>query len=140
MWSRSLRSSHHNTLRDITYHTLLVDDASSRLEERCSSTSFNHPGNVYHPNFTNGKPACFDVSIWNTMQPSYIVPISTLAGAAAFAGEEEKYTHHQADVEAAGKCCYSLIVETFGFKKKPASLATLGIIASKTMICLSLAV
>ena len=52
---------------------LLVDDAGSRLEERCSST-FNHPGDVYHPNFTNGKLAYFDVFIWNTKQPLYIIP------------------------------------------------------------------
>ena len=31
------------------------------------------------------------------MQPLYIIPSSTLAGAAAFAGEEEKDAHHQAD-------------------------------------------
>ena len=72
------------------------------LRERCSSTSFNRPGDVYHPNFTNAKPAYFEVSIWNTMQPSYIIPSSNLAGADAFAGEEEKDAHHQMDVEAAG--------------------------------------
>ena len=33
------------------------------------------------------------------MQPLYIIPSSTLAGAAAFAGKEEKDAHHQADVE-----------------------------------------
>ena len=49
------------------------------------------------------------------MQPSYIVPSSTLAGAAAFAGEEEKDAHHQANVDAAGGSFYPLIVETLGF-------------------------
>ena len=62
----SLQSRCHNALQDIISHTLLVD-AGSRLKERCSSTSFNRPGYVYHLNFTNGKPAYFDVSIWNTM-------------------------------------------------------------------------
>ena len=95
----------------IVYHTLLVDDTDSRLEERCSSTYFNHLGDVYHLNFTNDKPTYFDVSIWNTMQPSYIIPSSTLAGAAAFAGEEEKDTHHQANVEAADGCFYPLILK-----------------------------
>ena len=89
----SLRSRRHNALRDIIYHTLLVDDAGSRIEERCRSTSFNRHGDVYHSNFTNSKPAYFNVSIWNTMQPSYIIPSSTLAGAAAFAGEKEKDAH-----------------------------------------------
>ncbi|XP_062518264.1 uncharacterized protein LOC134193447 [Corticium candelabrum] len=128
----SLRSRCHNAIRDIVYHTLLVDDAGSRVEECCSSTSFNRPGKVYHPNFTNGKPAYFDVSIWNTMQPSYIIPSSTLAEAAAFAEGEEKDAHHQADVEAANGCFYPLIVEMFD-SWTPASLATLRIIASKTM-------
>ena len=96
----SLRSRRHNALRDIIYHMLLVDDAGSHLEEHCSTTSFNRPGDVYRPNFTNGKPAYFDVSIWNTMQPSYIIPASTLAGAAAFTGEEEKDAHRQTNVEA----------------------------------------
>ena len=99
-----------NALQDIIYHTLLVDDAGSCLEKRCSSTSFNRLGEVYHLNFTNSKPACFDVSIWNTMQPSYITPSSTLAGAAVFAGEEEKDAH-----QSPGGCFYRLIVETFGF-------------------------
>ena len=49
------------------------------------------------------------------MQSLYIIPSSTLAGAAAFAGEEEKGAHHQADMEAAGRCFYPLIVEMFGF-------------------------
>ena len=66
------------------------------------------------------------------MQPLYIIPSSTLAGAAAYAGEEEKDAHHQADIEAADGCFYPLIVETFGFWT-PASVATLRIIASKTI-------
>ena len=44
------------------------------------------------------------------MHPSYIIPSSTLAGAAAVAGEEGKDAHHHA-----GGCFYPLIVETFGF-------------------------
>ena len=63
------------------------------------------------------------------MQPSYFVPSSTLAGAAAFAGEEEKDAHHQADVEAACGCFYALIVEMFGFWTL-ASLATLALYKS----------
>ena len=97
----SLQSRSHNALRDIIYHMLLVDDVGPRLEEHYSSTSFNHPGDVHHPNFTISKPAYFDVSIWNTMQPLYIIPSSTLAGAAAFAGEEEK--------DAAGRGSYRRI-------------------------------
>ena len=65
------------------------------------------------------------------MQPLCIIPSSTLAGAAAFAGEEEKDAHHQADVEAAGGCFYHLILKCLVWT--PASLATLRIIASKTM-------
>ena len=57
------------------------------------------------------------------MQPSYIITSSTLAGAAAFAGEKKKDAHHQADMEASGVCFYPLIVETFGFWT-PSSLAT----------------
>ena len=118
----SLRSRRHNALRDITRYLLmmLVHALRSVAVALLSIVLGMH---VYHPNFTNGKPAYFDVSIWNTMQPSYIIQSSNFAGAAAFAGEEEKNAHRQTDVKAADGCFYPLIVETFVFWTL-ASLAT----------------
>ena len=100
----SLRSRRHNALHDIIYHTLLVDDAGSRLEERCSSTSFNRPRDVYHPNlqtaswlilmFPVGIPCSLrtlhHLQLW--LELLHLLEI------------KKKDAHHQADVEAASGC------------------------------------
>ena len=62
------------------------------------------------------------------MQATYIQKSSTIVGAAAYAGEEEKHIHHKAEVAAAGELVYPLVVESFGFCT-PTSLAVLKTIA-----------
>ena len=114
-------------IQDVIFHALLVDDDCACLEQRCRVESYNRPGDVYHLNFTNGQPAYFDISVWNTMQTTYILKSSTITDA----GEEEKDIRHEAEVAAMGGLFYPLVVESFGFWT-PTSLAVLKAIASKT--------
>ena len=48
------------------------------------------PGDIYHPDFINEKPAFFDVTVRNSLQSCYGVTCATSAGTAALAGEGEK--------------------------------------------------
>ena len=63
------------------------------------------------------------------MQATYILKSSTIAGAAAYGGEEEKDIRHEA---ATGGLFYPLVVQSFGFWT-PTSLAVSKTIASRTM-------
>ena len=89
---------------------------------------------IYHPDFINGKPAFFDITVRNSLQPSYIVAAATSAGAAALAGEMEKDAYHEDAVAAAGGQFFPLALETLGYWT-PSTLKTLKIIASKTTTC-----
>ena len=127
----SLRSKRHDALRDIIYHALLVDNEGAQLEQRCGPDSTSRPGEIFHPDFADGRPGYFDVSIRITMQPAYVAKSAISAGAAAMAGEEEKDHRHDSKVNAAGGYFYPIIVESFGLWTS-SSLATLKVIASKT--------
>ena len=50
----------------------------------------SRPGDVFHPDFQQGRPAYFDITIRNSLQSSYISMSAREAGAAALAGESEK--------------------------------------------------
>ena len=49
---------------------------------------------IYHPDFTLGRPAYFDLSVRYTTQPSFISAAASKAGVAAAAGEEAKDDHY----------------------------------------------
>ena len=83
---------HHDALCDVIFNTLLVDDCRCRSEQNCSRDSRKRPGNIFHPNFQHGLPAYFDVTVRNSLQPSYLVQAACYAGAAAQAGEDESLT------------------------------------------------
>ena len=59
-------------------------------------------GDVYHPDFSQGKPAYFDMSVRNSFGPSHIINAASEAGAVAEAGESEKDLRHDDKVTAAG--------------------------------------
>ena len=65
---------------------------------------------MYHPDFCQGCPAFFDVSVRNTLSPSFI----SQASVSAAAGEALKDKQHKANVVATAGQFYPLIVETFG--------------------------
>ena len=74
-----------------------------------SGDNQSQPGDLYHFDFCQGCPAFFDVSVRNTLSPSFISQASFSAGAA---GEALKDKQHEANVVAAGGQFYPLIVET----------------------------
>ena len=109
-----LRIKRHDAVCDVIYHCLLEENAGTRREQGCSTLSFDRPGDVYHPDFSQGKPAYFDVSVRNSFGPSHIINAASKAGVAAEAGECEKDLRHDENVAAAGGIFYPLIVETYG--------------------------
>ena len=62
---------------------------------------FDRPGDIYHPDFTQGRAAYFDVSIRNSFNPSQIINAANEAGAATKFGESEKDNRHDNNVTAA---------------------------------------
>ncbi len=108
------RIRRHDSLRDIVYHALKVDNQNVKIEQSTGGPSNTRPGDVYHPDFDNGKPAFFDVSICNTLQPGKISTAAVSAGAIAEQGEMSKDSKHLQSVEAVGGSFYPLVVETMG--------------------------
>ena len=50
-------------------------------------------GDVFHPDFEQGLPTYFDMTVRNSLQPLYIPQAAQLAGVAAEAGEKEDCRH-----------------------------------------------
>ena len=125
-----LRIKCHDALSEVVWHTLLMDNKGALREQRCGTNNNNHPGDVFHPDFSFGKPGYFDVSVRNSFQSQFLSRASEHPGAAGEAGELDKDDKHEKDVTATGGLFFPLIVETFGIWT-PNSLRTLKIIASK---------
>ena len=131
--SGSLRNKRHNALCDIIFHCLRSNNSGTRREQRCTSENQSRPGDVFHPDSLQGRPAYFDLSVRNSLQPSYIIFSANTAGTAAAAGEMEKDHHHLLNVECTGSLFYPLVVETFGLWSS-SSLEVLKDITRKTTI------
>ena len=116
---------------DIIWHALQIDNKAARREQTCSGSSRACPGDIFHPDFADGSPAFFDVTVRNTVQAKYVCEAAEMAGAAAMAGEIEKNYKHKDSVLKCGGQFFPLAVEFFGFWT-PASLQTLRTIANKT--------
>ena len=56
-----------------------------------------------------GKPAYFDVSVRNSLQPQFLCRAASLAGAAGEAGEMAKDARHEEGVIAATGCCFVFV-------------------------------
>ena len=127
------RICRHDALCNIVFHTLSQDNPNVRREERIWGESGDHPGDIYHPDFANGRSAYFDISVRNTLQPGNLNRSSVNAGAAAVVGEIKKDQKHEAHVERAGGRFYPLVMETLGVWT-PSSLSTLCTIAARSTI------
>ena len=130
---RALRTKRHNALRDIIFHHVLSDNSDCKLEQGCSSSNYKIPGDIFHPDFLDGRSGYFDVTVRNSMLPQFISPAASQPGAAAEAGEKEKDGKHNDDVTKAGSMFYPLVLETLGFWS-PHSLKTLKVIAKRAAI------
>ena len=126
-----LRIQRHNALRDIVYHALRMDNPGVGTEQRCQGDHQDRPGDIFHPDFQYGRPAYFDITVRNTLQPAFLAEGAIRPGVAAEAGEAAKDLHHAAAVEQAGRVFLLLAVESFDVWT-PHSIETLKRIAART--------
>jgi len=82
-----------NCFVNIVHHALLQDHPSV-LQEQGIASDQSHPEDIYHPDFTLGCPAYFDLSVRCTTQPSFISSTASQAGVAAASSEEAKDNHY----------------------------------------------
>ena len=126
---RALRTMRHNALRDVIYHHL-SDNNGCKLEQICGSSNYKRPGDIYHPDYLDGVPAYFDVTVRNSLLPQFVSLAATNPGAAAEAGEKEKDSKHDDEVTRVGAVFYPLVIESLGLWY-PQSLEILKIIARR---------
>ena len=128
-----LRIRRHNALCELVFEALRIDNPGTKRESRCSSDDNSRPGDIFHPDFAQGKAAYFDLTVRNSFQHSYLLSSASTAGTAAAAGELEKDIRYLETVEASGCSFYPLAVESFGVWT-PSSLELLKSIARKTTL------
>ena len=104
--SGPFRIRRHDALCGIIWHALLQDNSNATREQRATGDSQRRPGDVYHPDFFDGCPTFFDISVRNSLQPNHLNEASTSAGVAAASGEAEKDAKHRPSVP--------LVVESLG--------------------------
>ena len=68
----------------------------------CGSSNYKRPGDIYHPEFLDGVPAYFDVTVRNSLLPQFVSLAATNPGAAVEAGEKEKDSKHDDEVTRVG--------------------------------------
>ena len=125
------RIRRHDAIRDIIYEALLLDNQSVKREQSASSQSRNRPGDIFHPDFSNGRPTYFDISVCNPLTPGNIT--SFTAGAAGLRGEAYKDAKHFSEVEGAGAVFIPLVTDALGLWSSFAR-KILKQIASKTIV------
>ena len=132
-YDSALSNRCRNALCDIIWHALLINNKAARREQTCSSNCKARPGDIFHPDFVDGRPAFFDVTARNTVQAKYVCEAAEMAGAAARAGELERITNTSNRYWNVEDCStlwrWNLL--SFGFWTQ-ASLQTLRTIAAKT--------
>ena len=98
----------------ILYLTLSQDNSNVWLEERIWGTTRQRPGDIYHPDISDGHPTHFDVSVRSVLQSGNHNRASTDVVAAAIAVEMEKDSKYVGFVEDDGGRFFSLVTETLG--------------------------
>ena len=58
------------------------------------SIDMSRPSDVFHPDFEQGLPTYFDLTVQNPLQRSCVVQVVACMGITAEAGESEKDTGH----------------------------------------------
>ena len=61
---QSVATKRHDALCKVVYNALLTDNSRCRREARCSSSKETRPGDVYHPDFERGLPACNSLGLF----------------------------------------------------------------------------
>ncbi|XP_062511023.1 uncharacterized protein LOC134186939 [Corticium candelabrum] len=129
----SLRNKRYDTLCDVIFNTVLVDNRDCKKKQRCNSHNNARLGAAFHPDFLQGRVAYFDVTARNSLQASYLLESATQPGAAAAGGNSQKTAWYEDEVNTAGCDFYPLVVETLGVWS-PSSLEILKIIARRTVL------
>ena len=109
-----LRIRHHDVLTYILFQALLQDNHHVKREQRIFGSSALHPGDIFHPDFSDGKPTYFDISVRNSLLPQFLSRASLVAGIASSAGEMDKDAKYDHNVSSAGCVFFPLVVETLG--------------------------
>ena len=107
-----LRICRHDVLTYILFQALLQDNHQVRREQHIFSSSAVRPGVIFHPNFSDGKPTYFDISVRNSLLPHFLSRASLVAGVASSAGEMDKDAKYDHNVSRAGCVFFPLVVET----------------------------
>ena len=102
-----------------------------KREQSASSQSRNRPGDIFHPDFSNGRPTNFDISVRNLLTPGNIT--SFTAGATSLPREALKDAKHFSEVEGTGAVFIPLVTDALGLWL-PFAKKILKQIASKTII------
>ncbi len=112
---------------------MLLDNKATRREQRICGDSQDRPGDIFHPDFTDGRPTYFDVSVTNTLQSGSIAIASIAAGSVGLEAEMRKDDKHAANVGGVGGVFVPLVVETLGVWT-PSALKVLRRVAARTTV------
>ena len=129
----------HDALCDVLFYALLVDNGNYRKGQRCNTDTCARQGDIFHPDFEQGYATYFDLTVRNTMQPSFLTQSAYNAGNAAAPGEMEKDHRHEANVTSTGSIFHFLVCESLGLWL-PHSLEVLKTIARRLSFTRNLAV
>ena len=108
------RIRRHDTLRDTIYQALLLDNKEVRREQKLSGTTQERPGDIYHPDFHQGRPTFFDMAVTSPLCDTKVNNASHSAGWAAADTEARKDARYHGRVEVAGGVFIPLVVEALG--------------------------
>ena len=111
------------------FQYLISDNSDCKVEQGCSSNNYKKPGDLFHPDFLDGRSAFFDITVRNSLLPRFNAIAATDPGQAADAGDREKDLKHD-DVSQAGSQFFPLAVETLGLWSHQ-SLETLKVIVKR---------
>lgn len=121
---------------NLLYEALLLDSkevTEVKREQRVAGPGRDRPGDIYHPDFDQGCPTFFDVTITCPTSEGNLNAASEVVGHAANRAEEGKDRKYRDRVEAAGGSFLPLAVETFG-RWTPFARRTLKEIASRAAV------
>ena len=77
-----LHIQRHDALVTVVHHALLQDHPGVLRQQGIASSDQSLPGNIYHPDFSLGHPAYFDLSVRCITQPAVISSAVSQAGVA----------------------------------------------------------
>lgn len=67
------RIHRHDCLRDVNYQALVIDNSSVRKYQKFSGHLAEKPGDIFHSDFSDGRPSYFDVSVCKSIVINQLV-------------------------------------------------------------------